>query len=97
MFYERKKCTWRYPIASVSFPLAYAIFLLIHAAILGFNSSILTPTGSTLIYPYFFVNIDKLGVPGVLMWVGILSVAFIAIGFVFFGLDKISKKQKNKD
>ena len=97
LFYERKKCTWRYPIASVSFPLAYAIFLLIHAAILGFNSSILTPTGSTLIYPYFFVNIDKLGVPGVLMWVGILSVAFIAIGFVFFGLDKISKKQKNKD
>jgi hypothetical protein len=92
LFYERKKCTWRYPIASISFPLAYAIFLLIHAAILGFNSSILTPTGSKLIYPYFFVDIDKLGIPGVLMWIGILSVAFVAIGFAFYGLDRISRK-----
>ena len=97
LFYERKKCTWHYPIASISFPLAYAIFLLIHAAILGFDTSILTPTGSTLIYPYFFVNLEKLGVPGVLMWIGILSVAFVAIGFAFYGLDRISKKQKDKE
>jgi hypothetical protein len=94
LFYERKNTTWRYPIASISFPLAYAIFLLIHAAILGFNSSILTPTGTTLIYPYFFVNIDTQGVPGVLMWIAILSVAFVAIGFAFYGLDRISRKQK---
>ena len=93
LFYERKKCTWRYPIASISFPLAYAIFLLIHAAILGFDSSILTPTGATLIYPYFFVNLDTLGVPGVLMWIGILSVAFVAIGFAFYGLDRLEKKK----
>ena len=48
LFYERKKTTWRYPIASIIFPLGYAIFLLIHAAILGFDTSILTPTGTTL-------------------------------------------------
>ena len=95
LFYERKKCTWRYPIASISFPLAYAIFLLIHASILGFNSSILTPTGTSLIYPYFFVNIETQTVPGVLMWIGVLSVAFVAIGFVFFGLDKLSKKHSD--
>ena len=97
LFYERKKTTWRYPIASISFPLAYAIFLLIHAAILGFNTSILTPTGSTLIYPYFFVNLKTQGVPGVLMWIAILSVAFVAMGFGFYGLDRISKKQKEKE
>ena len=94
LFYERKKSTWRFPIASISFPLAYAIFLLIHAAILGFNTSILTPTGATLIYPYFFVNIETQGVPGVLMWIGILSVAFVAMGFAFYGLDRIEKKNK---
>ena len=94
LFYERKKTTWRYPIASISFPLAYAIFLLIHAAILGFDTSILTPTGATLIYPYFFVNLETQGVPGVLMWIAILSVAFVAMGFGFYGLDRISKKQK---
>ena len=93
LFYERKKTTWRYPIASISFPLGYAIFLLIHAAILGFDTSILTPTGGTLIYPYFFVNLETQGIPGVLMWIAILSVAFVAMGFAFYGLDRISKKK----
>jgi hypothetical protein len=94
LFYERKKTTWHYPVASISFPLAYAIFLLIHAAILGFDTSILTPTGATLIYPYFFVDLNKQGVPGVLMWIAILAVVFIAVGFAFFGLDRIGKKNK---
>ena len=98
LFYERKKSKWYYPIASIGFPLAYVIFLLIQAIILGFNSSILIPTTTTpLIYPYFFVNIETQGVPGVLMWIAILSVAFVAIGFAFYGLDRISKKQKDKE
>ena len=96
LFYERKQCKWYYPIASMGFPLAYVVFLLIQAIILGFNSSILIPTTTTpLIYPYFFVNIETQGL-GVLMWIAILSVAFVAIGFEFFGIDKISKKNKNK-
>ena len=96
LFYERKKCKWYYPIGSVGFPLAYAIFLLVQAVILKFDSSILTPTPNSttpLIYPYFFVNIDTQGVSGVLMWIGILSVAFVAVGFAFFGLDKLGKKK----
>lgn len=94
LFYERKKCKWYYPVVSAGFPLAYAIFLLIHAAILRFDSSILTPTGTgVLIYPYFFVNIDTQGIGGVLMWVAILAVAFIALGFIFFGIDRLGKKK----
>ena len=94
LFYERKKCKWYYPLASISFPLGYAIFLLIQAIILGFDTSILIPGSTTpLIYPYFFVNLDK-GVPYVLMWIGILLVAFIAVGYLFFGLDKIGKKKR---
>jgi hypothetical protein len=95
LFYERKKTQWYYPIASIGFPLAYVIFLLIQAIILGFNSSILIPTTTTpLIYPYFFVNIDTQGVPGVLMWIAILSAAFVAVGYLFYGLDRITRKQK---
>lgn len=94
LFYERGKCNWRYILASISFPLAYAIFLLIHAAVLGFDSSILTPTGTgILIYPYFFVNFETQGVLGVLKWVGILLVAFVAMGFGFYGLDRIRRKK----
>ena len=96
LFYERKQCKWTYPIASISFPLCYAIFLLIHAAILGFNYNILTPTGGTLIYPYFFVNLKTQGIGGVLMWIAILSVAFVAMGFIFFGLDKLKIKKCKK-
>ena len=93
LFRERKKCKWYYPLLSICFPLAYAIFLLIQAIILKFDSSILIPTTSTpLIYPYFFVNLDTLGVSGVLMWIVILAVAFAAVGFAFFGLDRLGKK-----
>ena len=98
LIYERKQCKWYYLIASIGFPLAYVIFLLIQAIILGFDSSILIPTTTTpLIYPYFFVNIETQGIPGVLMWIAILSVAFVAVGFGFYGLDRISKKQKEKE
>lgn len=97
LFYERKKCKWYYPIASIAFPLAYVIFLLIQALILKFDSSILIPTTATpLIYPYFFVNLDTQGVPGVFMWIGILSVAFVAVGYLFFGLDRLQKKKLDK-
>ena len=94
LFYERKKCKWYYPIASIAFPLGYVIFLLIQAVILKFDSSILIPgTTTPLIYPYFFVNLDTQGVPGVLMWIAILAIAFVAVGFAFFGLDRLGKKK----
>ena len=94
LFRERKQCKWYYPIASIAFPLAYVAFLLIQAVILKFNASILIPTTTTpLIYPYFFVNLDTQGGPGVLMWIGILSAAFVAVGYLFFGLDKLGRKK----
>ena len=95
LFYERKNTKWYYPIASTAFPLAYIAFLLIQAVILKFDASILIPTTTTpLIYPYFFVNPQTQGIPGVLMWVGILSVAFVAVGYLFFGLDRLCAKTK---
>ena len=97
LFYERKQTKWYYPIASIGFPLAYAIFLLIQATILGFDTSILIPTTKTpLIYPYFFVNLDTQGIPGVLMWIAILSAAFTAVGYLFFWLDRLEKKNKEQ-
>ena len=94
LFYERRQCKVYYPLVSVGFPLAYVVFLLIQAIILKFDNSILIPNSTTpLIYPYFFVNLDTQGVDGVLMWIGILSLAFVGVGFAFFGLDKLGKKK----
>ena len=95
LFYERKNCKWYYPVASIAFPIGYVIFLLIQAVILKFDASILIPTTTTpLIYPYFFVNLNTQGVGGVLMWIGILAAAFVAVGFVFYGLDRLIKSKK---
>ena len=97
LFYQRKQTKCYYPLASIAFPLAYVVFLLIHAIILKFDSSILIPTTTTpLIYPYFFVNLETQGVSGVLMWIGILSAAFAAVGYLFIGLDRLGKKQSKK-
>ena len=95
LFYERKQTKWYYPIASIAFPLAYVLFLLIQAVILKFDTSILIPTTTTpLIYPYFFVNLDTQRIGGVLMWIAILSVAFASVGFGLFGIDRIEKKKR---
>lgn len=94
LFYERRKCKWYYPLASISFPLAYLIFIFIQAAIMKFDTTLLIPgTETPLIYPYFFVNLETQGVGGVLKWVAILLVAFVAVGFVFLGLDKIGREK----
>ena len=90
LFYERKKSKWFYPIASVSFPFGYVIFLLIQAIILNFDTTILIPNSTTpLIYPYFFVNIETQQVTGVLMWIAILGVAGVVMGYIFYGLDRL--------
>ena len=93
LFYERRNCKWYYPIISIIFPLAYITFIFIQAAIMKFDTSILIPgTTTPLIYPYFFVNLETQGVGGVVKWVCILLSAFILVGYMFLGLDKLGKK-----
>ena len=97
LFYERKQSKWYYPLASVLFPLVYIVFIFIQAAIMKFDTSVLIPgTTTPLIYPYFFVNLETQGVGGVAKWVAILLAAFVVVGFVFLGLDKIGKKRLEK-
>lgn len=92
LFRERGKVKWYYPIAAAGFPLAYMTFIFIQAAILKFDSSILIPgTQTPLIYPYFFVNLETQGVAGVAKWAAVLFAAFMAVGFVFYGIDRLLK------
>ena len=88
LFYEHKKVRWFYPLASVIFPVLYVVFVYIRAAILNFNPD------APYIYPYFFLNLETQGVAGVAKWVVILFVGFIALGYIFYGIDKIVKSKK---
>ena len=88
LFYEHKKVKWFYPLASVIFPVLYVAFVFIRAAIVNFNPEV------PYLYPYFFLNLDNLGVAGVAKWVGILFAGFIALGYILYGIDKIIKSKK---
>ena len=88
LFYEHKKVKWFYPLASVVFPMLYIVFIYIRAAILNFNPEV------PYIYPYFFLNLETQGVTGVTKWVAILFAGFIALGYIFYGIDKIIKSKQ---
>lgn len=90
LFYERKQISWKLPLISISAPLIYVIFIYIRAWILGFDSSV------PYIYPYFFLDLDKQGIDGVLIWIGILFVGFVALGYAMYGIDRISRKKEVK-
>ena len=87
LFYEHKKIKWFYPVASVVFPLVYVVFIYTRAAIVNFDPEV------PYLYPYFFLNLDTLGVAGVVKWVAILFVGFIALGYIFYGIDKLIKSK----
>ena len=88
LFYEHKKVRWYYPLASVIFPVLYVVFVFTRAAIVNFNPEV------PYLYPYFFLNLDNLGVAGVAKWVVILFAGFIALGYIFYGIDKLIKSKK---
>lgn len=93
LFYERKKVKWTYPLLAILFPLTYVVLIFIQAIILKFDTSILIPNSTTpLIYPYFFLNIETQG-PKVILWILALLVGFVALGYGFYGIDKITRKK----
>ena len=97
LFRERGKVKWYYPIACAGFPLAYLAFIFAQAVILKFDTSILIPgTKTPLIYPYFFVNLETQGAGGVAKWAVLLLVAFMAVGYLFYGIDKLLKRKGNR-
>lgn len=88
LFYERRKLKWYYPLLGLLVPLVYLAFIFIRADILnGFGA---------VIYPYFFLNVNNLGWEGVLRWIGILFLIFLAVGYIFYLFDKIIKSPKQK-
>lgn len=53
LFYERKQTKWYYPLLSILVPLIYVIFIYLRAFILNGKGEV--------IYPYFFFNINEIG------------------------------------
>jgi hypothetical protein len=65
------------------FPLAYAVYTLIHGAITGF-------------YPYPFIDVSKLGYHKVLSNMGALIVVFAGLGLLLVGIDRWVGRRKER-
>lgn len=87
LFTEHRQTKWYYQLLATVMPLIYVVLILIRAAILG-NSY------HGLLYPYFFLNVAKIGFGCVIGWVAILVLVFVALGYIIFGLDHIKKTYK---
>lgn len=85
LFYRHQVARWTWPLLSAVFPLLFLVYIYTRAALLGFNPD------APNIYPYFFLNLDTLGLAGVARWIAILLVAFMAFGYLQMGLDRLLK------
>ncbi len=70
---------WYHPLLCAVAPLLYVGFILIRAAWL--------PQAS-LRYPYFFLNLEDLGVWKFLGWIFGLLLVFVAVGYLFYLTDR---------
>jgi hypothetical protein len=48
-------------------------------------------------YPYYFIDVGKLGLPGVMVNVAMLLILFFVIGEIFVGIDKLMNRTANAD
>jgi len=87
LFYEHGKTKWYYPLLSFVIPILYLMFIFIRAMILGIDSG-------KFLFPYFFLDINWLGLIGVFCWVISLLISFTIIGYLIYFLDNI-KRFKN--
>ena len=67
---------WSVPVRWLAVPLIYGIWTFVHGAFSGF-------------YPYPFLNVTKLGAPHVALTSVAMALFFLALGFLFVGIDQI--------
>lgn len=74
---------WYHPLLATVMPIVYVSWIVIRAAILK---------GKTrrLLYPYFFLNVGRLGWRGFLCWEAALLAVFIFLGYLLLAFDRLS-------
>ena len=87
LFYERKTAKWYYPIISFVVPILYVCFVFIRAALINGENNTL--------YPYFFLNIQEIGVSGMLKWNLVISAFILISAYILVFINHIGKSGKN--
>lgn len=76
LFVPKGRVDWRVGLASLGFPAAYALWILVHGALTGW-------------YPYFFLDVAELGYPHALLNIVGLVGAFLALELTLVGLGRL--------
>ena len=42
-----------------------------------------------VIYPYFFLNPERVGIGGIILWVAALLAGFVVLGYLFMMVDRL--------
>ena len=93
--YEHGKVRWTWPLLSALYSIAYLVFVFVHAALWRFDSSVMNYAGTdSIIYPYFFLNPERVGIGGMAMWIGALLIGFVLGGFIFLFVDQLLKRRR---
>ncbi|MDE6667561.1 MAG: Pr6Pr family membrane protein [Clostridia bacterium] len=90
LFDEHKTVKILDPLKATIMPLIYVVYILIYGAIYK------AAAGEPFSYPYFFLNVNDLGYGGVVLWVFILVVVFVVLGYLMFIYDKLVKDENGK-
>ena len=90
MFGQKGLLRRREPILCASVPLVYFVF----ASIYGYYGASIPGKGTA--YVYFFMDIGKLGVAGVLAWVAALLLLVLLLAWSIYALDAALARRKNR-
>lgn len=88
LFYERGAVRFWHPPLETVISLLYTVYILLRAAAIRWLG-----ISNTLLYPYFFVNLDDLGWAGIGYWVAVMATAHLALGYGLYVIDRILKKR----
>lgn len=83
-FYRRGTAKPRHALLTVLPPMIYAIYTVVRAAIIKAAG---IPT--MILYPYFFLNLDRLGWNGFSLWMAILLAGILALSYGLYALDRL--------
>jgi hypothetical protein len=88
LFFDAKGAmrSWE-PVVWLLWPFAYLVVTLILAPI----SPIREENGHYVKYPYGFIDVDTLGAGRVVIYVVVLLILFVILGYIIFGLDHLFK------
>lgn len=87
-FYRRGTVKPHDPLVAAIIPLVYVIYILVRA--FAVKSAGITVS---VLYPYFFLNVDRLGWHSFILWMGALLVMLLLLGYGLYGLDRLLNRK----